>query len=86
MVDYVGQAIAGSQEDMLVAHTTISDDYSIKFPDEVRRRNEFKPGDRVGILQVGNSLRIVKTRTIEELQEKLKDADITGFRDEEDRM
>lgn len=69
-----------------MAHTTISDDYSITLPDDVRERNQFRPGDRVGFLQVGRSLRIVRIKTLEELQEKLQGLDLTGFREEEDRM
>jgi len=49
-------------------------------------RHGIKPGDKLGFLQVGNSLRIVRARTLGELQGKLEGMDASGLREKEDRL
>ncbi len=65
-----------------MARVKVTEEHTIRIPDEVWEQMDTKPGDKVRMLQVGKSLRIVKVRTLEEIQEKLKGLDTSGLREE----
>jgi bifunctional DNA-binding transcriptional regulator/antitoxin component of YhaV-PrlF toxin-antitoxin module len=65
---------------------TVSEDYHIRIPSEVCARLGIEPGDELGFLPVGSSVRIVKVRSLEELQDKLEGMDTSGLREKEDRL
>ncbi len=66
-----------------MAGVTIDNDFRIEIPEEIREALQLQPGQEVGFVRVGHSVRLVKVRTLNELRGTLK-GDWSDYRDEED--
>ncbi len=64
---------------------TLSSKFQIGIPKEVRDAMHFKPGQQLAFLRVGNSLRLVPVRKIEDLFGIAKGADTSHIRDRSTR-
>ena len=65
---------------------TVSSTYRVVIPKEAREAMKVKPGEELGVLMNGRTMTLVRIPTLDELQGCLRGADISGWRDEEDRF
>jgi|LSQX01.1.fsa_nt_gb AbrB family looped-hinge helix DNA binding protein len=65
---------------------TISEDYNIEIPKSIRDALGLRPGQKVDFIRVGNTFRLVRLKGIESLRGILKGADLSDYRDEDDRL
>lgn len=64
---------------------TLSSKYQISIPKDVREAMNFKPGQKLAFLRVGQSLRLVPVRKMEDLFGIAKGANTDDIRDRRDR-
>ena len=67
-----------------MSSTRISEDFKIEIPIEVRDAMKLEVGQEVAWLPVGNTFRLVRVKTLQELRGTLK-GDWSDYRDETDR-
>ncbi len=65
---------------------TVSKDYRITIPKEVRAALDLRPGQKIGLLVEGNHVRLVPIRGIDALLGAYPGLDTTGFREKTDRF
>jgi len=68
-----------------VATVTLSSKYQISIPKEIREAMHFKPGQQLAFLRVGNSLRLVRVRKMEDFIGMTRGADTDNYRDRSTR-
>ena len=64
---------------------TLSSDYQISIPKQVRESRDWKPGQKFAFIHKGSGVLLVPVPTIEDLRGKAKGATITNYRDRKDR-
>jgi bifunctional DNA-binding transcriptional regulator/antitoxin component of YhaV-PrlF toxin-antitoxin module len=65
---------------------TVSSDYSIEIPEEVRREASLVTGQRVEVFVKNGVITLVPDQPLSALRGFLKGIDIEGVREEEDRF
>ncbi len=65
---------------------TVSPEFQVVIPKEIRESMDIKPGTRLEVFRRGNCIQYVLVRDIRELRGFLKGANIKIERDEEDRV
>ena len=64
---------------------TLSSNYQISIPKEIREAMHFKPGQQLAFLRVGKSLRLVRVRKMEDFIGATRGADTEDYRDRSTR-
>jgi len=65
---------------------TVSPDFEIEIPRELREKLALKPGEQLDIYEVNGSIRISRPRSIKELRGMAKGMKWDHYRDHEDRF
>lgn len=64
----------------------VTSDFQVTIPLEIRERMGLKPGDKVAFVGHPKTPSLVRVPTLDEMIGTMKDCDISGYRDEEDRF
>lgn len=65
---------------------TLTDSFEVEIPKELREKLGLKAGDEVAWQVTGTSAKLVRVPTYEEMVGSLKGYDVSGYRDEGDRV
>ena len=65
---------------------TLTDSFEVELPKELREKLGLKAGDEVAWQVTGTSAKLVRVPTYEEMVGSLKGYDVSGYRDEGDRV
>ena len=68
-----------------MATVTVSKDYRITIPREVREALDLKPGQKMSMLVEGSHVRLVPIVGLDALQGAYPEVVVTGFREKTDR-
>lgn len=69
-----------------MAHTVVSSKYQIVIPKEVRQQVDLHKGQVLQVVVRNGIITLVPDRPISELRGFVKDLDLSGLRDKEDRL
>jgi AbrB family looped-hinge helix DNA binding protein len=65
---------------------TLTPQFEVTIPKEVRELMELQPGDEVAWIVAGKSVKLVRVPRVDEMKGTLKGYDVSGYRDEGDRV
>lgn len=64
----------------------VSSDFQITLPPDVREQMGIKPGDRLALVGHPKNPRLVRVPTLDEMIGSMEGCDVSGYRDEGDRV
>jgi AbrB family looped-hinge helix DNA binding protein len=64
---------------------TVSDDFQIRLPDEIRKQMNIRPGQKLSVFQDQEGVRIVPLQPIESYRGIAKGMPVEGYREKKDR-
>lgn len=65
---------------------TVSKKYQVVIPKEIRERLGIRKGQKLSVFLKGNVLNLVPQPSLEEMRGFLRGMDLSGWREEEDRI
>ena len=68
-----------------MSFVTISSKYQVVIPREIRSALQLKPGQKISLVRVGQSLYLTPVQKLQDMKGSLKGLPTTGFREKKDR-
>ncbi len=69
-----------------MAKVTISEDYTIEIPEDVRERMDIAPGQKFEMIAEGDEMYLVRVPALSELRGIARGANAAGYREKEERL